>query len=55
MGCVALQGHLLEDQQEEINRGLIWRAIQHDVAQLPPIGMLTSQLPILELHDLALY
>jgi hypothetical protein len=37
--CPVLQGHLLEDHQEEIDGGLLRRAIQHDAAQLPPIGM----------------
>jgi hypothetical protein len=55
VGCDALQGHLLEDRREEIDGGLLWRAIQHDVAQLPLIGMVTIPLPILDLHSLALF
>jgi hypothetical protein len=49
--CAVLQGHLLEDHQEEIDGGLLRRAIQHDAAQLPPIGMVTNPLPTLKLHS----
>ena len=40
-----LQRHLLEDHQEALDGGLLRRALQHDAAQLPPIGLVTNYSP----------
>jgi hypothetical protein len=40
--CAVLQGHLLEDYQDEVDAGFLRRAVQRGAAQLPPIGMVTN-------------
>ena len=46
-----LQRHLLEDHQEALDGGLLRCALQHDAAQLPPIGLVTNYSPTQPVHE----